>query len=123
MWNYTQGDIDEVYNGQKAKIDWFVENFKKLQYKLHCLIEEFIYFESERGWDCALSLMNKSGFHWTTWSYKAKNMRSWELFNENGSLKNNPSKTSESDIRKIWVSSDIWAKPEYTCITYQHVKK
>lgn len=120
-WDYTGSD-DSSYNGQKNAIDNLVNDVLKVDYGNPTYIGEFNCFDNTKGWNYVLEKMNSNGWHWTTWSYKARGMGSWGIYHEKGNEKVNPSSSSENDIKRIWGPDSIGTNKQDTGITYNALK-
>lgn len=121
-WDYTD-DSDKSYNGQKQLIDNLVNSVNSANYGVPTYIGEFNCFDNTRGWDYVLNKMNMNGWHYSTWSYKARGQGSWGVYHEYGhDNKVDPANSSESDIRNKWGSGSIGTNNNDHGITYNALK-
>ena len=120
-WDYV-ADTDANYTAQVNAINNLVNSVNNANYGVPTYIGEFNCFDGDAKWAYVLDKMNKAGWHYTNWSYKARGMGSWGIYHESGTEKVNPSSTSETDIRRIWGSSSVGTNVNDRGVTYNNMK-
>ncbi|MDO3409321.1 cellulase family glycosylhydrolase [Saccharibacillus sp. CPCC 101409] len=104
-YHYYPWGMDNDAAGQKSYIDGKVSDINGHNYGVPTFIGEFTSFVSDAAWKNTLSVFNREGWHWTTWSYKSTastgGTNSWGIYNHNPG-KVNINSDSADVIRQKW---------------------
>lgn len=82
--NYLYDDYDNSNGGQIANMQKKIDSIKKQNYNVPSYMGEFCYMNNTNAWQQGVKLLNDSGIHWTTWTYKVTGSNNnWGLYNQN----------------------------------------
>jgi endoglucanase len=106
--NYLYDDYDNVQGRQLSNMKDKLDAIAAAGFPVPSLMGEFSYFTNYDAWDKGLSLLNKSGINWTTWTYKTTaGCGNWGMYHHAKTVgKINLEHTSFDSIRDFWSSMD-----------------
>lgn len=77
--HYAGDTVD--YDGYCQSWDNKLADAEAQEFGVPLYMGEFTNYESPERWDYVLALLNKSGWHWTAWTYKVWGNMSWGVVN------------------------------------------
>lgn len=106
--NYLYDDYENAQGRQISNMEDKLGAIADADFPVPTLMGEFCYFNNYSAWDKGLSLLNKAGVNWTTWTYKTiADYGNWGIYHHSKTIgKINLERTSFDAIKKFWSTMD-----------------
>jgi endoglucanase len=106
--NYMYEDYENAQGKQISSMEDKLRAIAGADFPVPTLLGEFCFFTNYSAWDTGLSLLNKAGVNWTTWTYKTTaDCGNWGIYHHPLSAgKINLEHTSFDDIQNFWSTAD-----------------
>ena len=93
--NYLYGDYDNAEGKQIANMKTKLDLIAAADYPVPSVDwGEFNYFNNYEAWDRGLTLLNKAGLNWTTWTYKTiADYGNWGIYHHSAKTGENKPRT------------------------------
>lgn len=79
--HYTNCSGDDRVDEHKASFSDRMRGVEEANFGVPLYMGEFTCYTNEEQWTYTLDLMNRNGWHWTTWTYKIWGSSGWGVYN------------------------------------------